>query len=57
MSRLDNYRSHRTPPQKISALGTARQASADLAVTSSGPRLHLDSKFALYLAIFSSCQM
>ena len=49
-----NYRSHKRP-QKISALGTARQARSDLAVTSSGPRLHLDSKSALDLAIFLSC--
>ena len=50
-----NYLSHRRPPQEISALGTARQARADLAVTSSGPRLHLDSKSALDLAILTSC--
>ena len=49
-----NYRSHKRP-QKISALGTARQARSDLAVPSSGPRLHLDSKSALDLAIFLSC--
>ena len=42
-------------PQKISALGTARQARPFLAVTSSGPRLHLDSKSALDLAILTSC--
>ena len=30
-----------------------RHVRADLAVTSSGPRLHLDSKYALDLAILS----
>ena len=42
----NNYISYSRPPQKIPARGTAREAWALLAVTCSGPRLHLDSKSA-----------
>ena len=36
-------------PQKISPLGTRTQASADLAVSSSGARVQLEEKIALQL--------